>query len=190
MAQLLITEDYLKKTTPIGDNVDMKVITPDIEWVQDAFIRPLLGQDLYERVLLETTPSQTLSDEIKALVDDFVLKVMRWYITAEAVRSLKYRFTNVGVMVSTSTNGTAIDAEAEKREIDKWCSRAERYAEMMQDFIYENQGDYPEYWTVSGVYRERPRYDVYDSPLSFGSTAKKRFYYTEVDKRFDSKDYN
>lgn len=184
MAQLLLDDDYIRKHTKIGDNTDLKPLTDDIIWIQDAFIRPLLGQDLYELIMAESLT--TLSPANQELLEEHILKIMSHYLMAEAVRSLKYRFTNTGVMVATSANGTPVSEESEEKLIDKFSSRAERYGQMMIDFIFDNQGDYPTYWTQNGVYRERPRDGAYDSPLSFGTVNKKRFYYTEVDKRFDN----
>ena len=187
MAQLLLDDDYIRKHLPIGDNTDLKPLTSDIEWIQDAFIRPLLGQDLYELILAQSLAA-TLTAPNLELLNDHILKVMRFYLMSEAIRSLKYRYTNVGVMISTSANGTPIPEAEMESLIDKWSTRAERYGQMMQDFIYDNQGDYPTFWTQNGVYRERPRLNAYDSPLSFGSTSRKRWYYTEIDKRFDNMD--
>jgi hypothetical protein len=169
MAQLLIKEDYLKATTPMGDHVDMKVLTPVIEWVQDIYLRPLLGQDLYELILTQSTPTTTLTAANSTLLNEFILKIGRFYVMAEAIRTMKYRYTNGGVMITTSQNGSAIPNDEMETLIDDWKSKAERYGEMMINYIWENHTSYPTYWTASGVYRERPMPTAYQSPLSFGT---------------------
>lgn len=168
MAQLIITEEYLKATTPMGDHVDMKVLTPVIEWVQDIYIRPLLGQDLFDLLILQSTPTTTLTAANSTLLNDYVLKIARHYIMSEAVRTLKYRYTNGGVMITTSANGTAIPETEMEKIIDDWKSKAEAYANMMIRYIWENQSSYPTYWTQGSVYRERAKPNAYESPFSFG----------------------
>lgn len=173
MAQLLITEDYLKKTTVIGDNVDMKILTPVIEWVQDIYILPLLGADLYDQIITQSTPTTTLTAANSTLLNTYILKAMRFYILAESVRTFKYRYTNQGIMIGTSQNGTAIPYDEMEALIDEWKSKAETYGELMINYIYDNQASYPAYWTLSGVYRERPRATAYDSPISFFTGTKR-----------------
>jgi hypothetical protein len=89
-------------------------------------------------------------------------------------------------MVSTSDNGTSISESEMESLIDEWKSIAERYGELMINFIWDNPGDYPSYWTMNGVYRQRPRTTAYDSPLSFASKNRGRYYYTDLDKRWDN----
>lgn len=173
MAQLLVTEAYLKDTTVIGDNVDMKILTPVIEWVQDIYIRPLLGQDLYEQIMAQSVPpASSLTTANETLLNTFILKAMRFFILAESVRTFKYRYTNKGIMTATSENGTSINEKETETLIDDWKTKAERYSEMMIDYIYENNTDYPAYWTNNGIYRERPRETAYDCPIWISPSTK------------------
>lgn len=186
ITQLIMTEDYLKNTTPIGENVDMKIITPVIDWVQDIYIKPLLGNDLYQEILTQSTPPTSLTPANETLLNDYILKAMKFYVLAECVMTFKFKFTQSGVMVQSSQNGTAIDKAESAVLIDDYRSKGEVYGENLINFIYDNQGDYPAYFTRNGVYQTKPRITAYDSPISFGGKTK-RYYYTEIDKRFDDR---
>jgi len=165
MAQLLITEDYLKKTTVIGDNVDMKILTPVIEWVQDIYILPLLGHDLYDEIITQSTPTTSLSPNNLILLESYILKCMRFYVLSESVRTFKFRYTNKGIMTATSENGTSISETETESLIDEWRNKAAAYGQLMINYIKDNPTLYPKYWTRSGVYRVIPNDTAYDCPI-------------------------
>jgi hypothetical protein len=54
---LLISVDTIKERTPIHDNVDEKLIYPEIKLAQDMFIHPILGTALYDKLIsdIDTT---------------------------------------------------------------------------------------------------------------------------------------
>jgi hypothetical protein len=162
---LIIDEEYLKATTPIGDNVDMKILTPVIEWVQDMFILPLLGSDLYEEILTQSTPPTSLSPDNLFLLETYVLKCARFYVMAESVRTFKYRYTNKGIMTATSENGTSITESETESLIDDWKSKASSYGQAMINYIKDNPTKYPKYFTVGGAYKTIPVTTAYDCPI-------------------------
>ena len=55
---LFISENYLKQNSVINDNVDMKILTPTIIWVQDNYIQKILGQDLFEEMQSQITAAK------------------------------------------------------------------------------------------------------------------------------------
>lgn len=185
MAHLFLTEDYLKKTTIIGEGVDMKILTPIIEYVQDVYLLPLLGHDLYDLIMTQDIAA-SLSPANTILFNSYLAKVARSYVVSCSARSFKFKYTNKGIMASTSDNGTPISESEIETLIDEWKSVAERYGELMINYIWDNSGDFPTYWTMNGVYRQRPRTTAYDSPLSFASKNRGRYYHTDLDKRWDS----
>ena len=48
MAVLFISEQYVKNTTLIDENVDVRLILPSIKDCQELRIHPILGTPLYE----------------------------------------------------------------------------------------------------------------------------------------------
>lgn len=187
MAHLFLTEDYLKKTTVLGDAVDMKVLTPVIEWCQDIYMMPLVGQDLYE-LLMTQDIANNLSVPNATLFNNYFAKCLRFYVLAESVRTQKYKYTKQGILVNKSEVADPISDDEMEKLIDDWKSKAETYGEIMINFIFDHPGDYPTYWTIGGVYHQKPRSTAYDSPLSFASKNRGRYYNTDLDKRWDTRD--
>ena len=73
MAVLFISEQYVKNTTLIDENVDMRLILPSIKDCQELRIHPILGTPFYEDLKLKiaTNPSGLNANEIN-LLDTYI----------------------------------------------------------------------------------------------------------------------
>lgn len=150
MADLIITENYLKENGLVNDNTDMKVITPIIILVQDLYIHPILGSDLYDEIQTQinaSTPNTTdaVSANNQTLLDRFVLPCMLWFTLCEVTPSMKYRYMNKGIMVKNSENSQPADLQEIKFLMDKWKNNAEVYAQRTTNFLRNNTDTYPLY---------------------------------------------
>lgn len=141
---LTITENYLKTNGIINENSDMKVITPTIILVQDIYIHPLLGSDLFDEIKSQIIASTTTAAN-QTLLDNYILPCMLWYTLCEATPAFKYRYMNKGVMVKSSENSSAADLQEIQFLMDKWKNHAEVYAERCTRYLVENRTTYPKY---------------------------------------------
>jgi hypothetical protein len=48
---IMISEAVLKERSVIHDNIDPKLIFPDIKAAQDLYIEPILGTALFDKIL-------------------------------------------------------------------------------------------------------------------------------------------
>ena len=103
-----ISENYLKSTTVIDDNVDMKLLNPTLRLVQEKYILQILGTALYDKLVSDVSAS-SLSGSYKTLMDDYILPTMSWYVMLESPIPLGYRFMNKGVMRKNSDNSQPAD---------------------------------------------------------------------------------
>ncbi len=136
MSALFISENYLKQNGVINDNADMKVITPTLFLVQDLYIHPILGTDLFNEIVAEIN-ANTVSTDNQTLLDSYILPTMLWYTLCECTPVFKYRYMNKGVMIKNSENSSAADLTEIQFLMDKWRNNAEAYAQRCTNFLKE-----------------------------------------------------
>lgn len=141
---LTITEKYLKEKSIVNENTDMKVITPVIILVQDKYIKPLLGSDLFDQIKSQIIAS-TVSANNQTLLDDYILPCMLWYTLAESTPAFKYRYMNKGIMVKNSENSSAADLQEIQFLMDNWRNNGEMYAERCTRYLVKNRNTYTLY---------------------------------------------
>jgi hypothetical protein len=162
MAQLFLSQQYLKERSIIDDNVDFQKLTPIIELVQDIYIMPALGTDLFNLIKTQSTPPTSLTAANETLLTDHILKAMVLYVQAEAPISFKFRFMNKGLMIRSAENAQPAETGDLKFYTQEWKSKAELYIQRMTNYILAHQTDYPAYSTNTGLDREPPRTNAFD----------------------------
>ena len=144
MEVLFISENYLKTSSVINDNADMKILTPTIFWVQDSYLQSILGTDLFEEMKTQIN-ANTVSVANSYLLDNYILKILVNYTLMESTPEFKYRYMNKGLMVKSSDNSQSIDPTEMQYEMDRWRSRAEFYSERLRTYLRKNVSLYPLY---------------------------------------------
>lgn len=148
---LLISDSILKERTAIHGNIDPKLIYPDIKYVQDAFIKPVLGSALFDKIqklVGDNTIGDVANADYKLLLDDYLIDTLMYYTLAELPVNISYQFWNKGV-VRKQGQDTDLPTMAELVDIsNRHKSKAEYYANRMKLFIIDQNGrnqKYPEY---------------------------------------------
>lgn len=93
---LLISIQTLKDEYLIDDNLDDKYIQSHIKKCQDFIIKPLLGEDLYEQIILQIS-GNTVSSVNETLIDEYIQPIIAYFVMAEVVFSTAYKLKNQGV---------------------------------------------------------------------------------------------
>ena len=150
MASLLISENYLKEYTNINKNVDMTILTPIVQEVQDFYSIPLLGTNLYNEVLGQVTTSTVTA--LNQTLLDLVVPCMLHYAKMEAMPDMKYRLMNKGVMIKNSENSSAADLSEIQFLMDRSKNKAEIYAQRVTNYLNRYVSSYPLY--ISNVERD------------------------------------
>lgn len=141
---LWLTEAYVKENSVIATNSDFQVIEPNILFVQDAYIKPLLGTDLFNICQAEIN-AQTYTARVTTLLNDHVYKVLMNYTLAESAHDFSIRWMNKGLMKKNSENSNPADQDEVKVTHDRFKNRAEIFATRLTNFLIENESTYPEY---------------------------------------------
>lgn len=142
---LWMSETYFKDNSILNDNVDWKVVQPIMIMVQDQYIHPILGSDLFDEIAGQINTSTTTSLN-QTLLNLYVRKCIIYYVLSELAPALKYRYHNKGVMVRSSENSQGASLEEIQFEISRWKQKAEWQAQRITDYLIENNTDYPLYY--------------------------------------------
>lgn len=101
---LLISADILKERTGVHDNIDEKLLFPEIKTCQDMYIHPILGTALYDKIVSDVNASGTTTGEYKILLDDYIIDALCYYTLSELPAGISYQFWNKGVVRKVGDN--------------------------------------------------------------------------------------
>ena len=170
---LFIQEDYFKKLAGVDGNVDWKKLESTIIMVQDIYIQQILGTPLYNdlKTKIAANPSLSSHTNEKALINDYIAKALAWYVKMEASPDFKFAYQNKGIQVKSSDNSQAADTNDLKFLMDKWRIHAERYAQLLTDYLVLNTTTFPKYLEVSNT-GMRPTVSNYTSGIFMNDASR------------------
>ena len=142
MKVLFIKPEEVSIYTPLGGNIDVDKVLPSIYDVQISVIESMLGEALYEKILVDFTDGVLVGDYLK-LVDDYVKPIMRYQAAAEFIEIGTYWVSNAGIF-RKNPEGTS---EVSKSEVDALAqtlrTKAQMYIERCERFLAK--ANLPEY---------------------------------------------
>ena len=168
---LLITVQQLKDRTGLHSNVDEKLVAPDIKYCQDAYIMPLLGTALMNKLQdeIENDASGKPTGNYLTLWESYLLDALCYYVLGESPMTLTYQLYNKGLNRKTSDNTINPEVNEIIQMADKYKKRAEWYGQRMADYLLENHTLFPEYDTPgTGVDVFLPETNAYETPFYMG----------------------
>lgn len=128
----------------LSDNVDPKHLLPIVKVVQDRFILPMLGTNLYNK-LQDLVSSNNVADNYKILLDEYITDAQVWYTLAELPISIQYKLINKGVVIRTGEAIQTVSFNDVQSLMDNFRTNAKFYAQRAIDYLCENQSLFPEY---------------------------------------------
>jgi hypothetical protein len=169
----IILPSVVKERMSLHDNVDDKLIYPEIKAVQDLYIMPLLGSTLYNKILSDIAAG-TLAGDYKDLMDNYLIMAICNYVMSELPEGLNYQFWNKGVSQKTVDNATQPTMSEMYSIVAKYKSRAEHYVNRARMYLIEYGNEkFPEYVTfVAGVDTVYPDRTSYTIPIYLGNETE------------------
>lgn len=142
---LFIDESYLKNVTEIGENVDPRLITTSIQYAQDRYILPILGNNIFEQWkqwiasgVTAGNPALYFDSNNLMLLEDFVQPCLAAAVMIPLVFKLNLQFKNKGVLQAHSENSTnATDKQIEWLS-ENYKETAAFYAQRTTNFLMSN----------------------------------------------------
>lgn len=187
----MMNVQMLKERTAIHDNIDEKLIYPEIKAVQDLFILPLLGTALFNK-MLTLISSNTINDagnaDYKGLLDDYLIDTLSNYVISELPLGLTYQFWNKGVAAKTTDNSNTPSMSELFDVASKYKRRAEEYAQRARLYLRQNAPKlFPEYITPgSGVDTVIPERQGFSNPIYLGDVSPYNSEYLTYEQRYQS----
>ena len=166
MAVLFISEQYVKNTTLIDENVDMRLILPSIKDCQELRIHPILGTPMYEDIKAKITAGTLNADEVN-LLDNYVAKSMAKWVMYECSASMLFKYRNKSVATKSSENSQPISYQDLQFLRDEWKNKAEEREARLINFLCDNDNLFPKYKEHSDDLN--PRKTAYQTSYYLGS---------------------
>ena len=183
---LLISVQQLKERTGLHSNVDEKQVTPDIKYCQDAYIMPLLGTALMEKLQADIEAGIPTGNYL-ILWNDYVLDALCYYVLGESPMTLTYQLYNKGLVRKTSENTQTPDVQEIISMADKYKKRAEWYGQRLADYLMQNYSLFTEYTNPgSGIDTFIPESNAYMTSFFMGDSYEGGSYQSS-DSKFKRK---
>ena len=169
---IFISEDKLKSSTAIQQNVDVDFLLPFVVEAQKLFIETRLGTDLTQK-LKDEIIAGTLAGAYKTLVDTYIGDSLPGFSFYQAFPYLRFKVENGNIYSKTSETGNALSTEEAQHMREEIMNTAEFYVQRLIDYITNNTSSFPEYSTSSGA-DISPDKDAYYSGMNLERNRQKR----------------
>lgn len=173
MAVIFISEQALKDSSIINENVDMKLLLPTIKLAQEKYVLPILGTALYNELKTQIT-NATLTVLNETLLDDYIQPCLIWWIMAESPMPLTYKFMNKSVATRSSENANAASLNDLLKLEERFKDNAEWYSQRITNYLLEKSTQYPLYLNPgNGIDTIVPKKTMYSTGMFLGNTISK-----------------
>lgn len=138
-----VSQDWIKKNTPLSKNVDIADIYPFINIAQDKYIKDLLGSKFFDSLKTKLIASTLSADEITLL--KLVRPCLAYYICYEAIPFLGTKIRNKGILEANGENLNNADVNTVKYLRQGCLGAAEYYLKRVQEYLCENHTLFADY---------------------------------------------
>jgi len=169
---LLISETYIKKYSTVNGSVDPNLLYPSIYLAQDKWLLPFLGTDLLDKIKADVS-ANTISGNYQVLLEDYVQKMLLWWVLVDVTPNLCYRMDNGTLVQRQSEDTVPVSDIIMKDMIDRNRQNAEHYTTRLVDYLCHNSSLFPEY-SSNSFPDTSPRTDVTNTlnyQFSSGNTS-------------------
>jgi hypothetical protein len=171
---LIISEEIFKSLAPVSGSLDWEYVWPHILATQDAWVQPIIGQSLYEKIMSDIVAS-SLTGAYKTLVEDYIARTTVWFTCFKGLPFWGVKVVNSGVIQRVTDDGATVSFS----DIDKLSGlckqQAEFYKQRLIDYLCANPSLFPEYnQNASGEMSHDST--NYSSGLNLEPTRSKKWY--------------
>ena len=148
---LLISEQRLKDSTPINENVDSSELRFCISQAQNLFLLESLGQNFWNKIMeLVQTGDINLPQYIryKDLLDDQITNMLIAYSYYLALDNFFMKFVNIGLQSFSSEQSSPIDFKTFQYMKSLARDNSQFADNLLRRFLVFNTQFFPEYATI------------------------------------------
>ena len=170
MSVIFIGEKYIKDTSYIDENVDIKLLRNAILESQDMRIRTIIGTGLYDELGTQIT-ANTKTALNTTLLNTYIAPALKYWVLHDASLMLTFKIMNKSIVKRNSENTETIQTPDLDRLMDWFKTRAEFYSDRVTRYLIENETSYPLYMDAgSGVDTVHPKKNNYTQGLHLGGS--------------------
>ena len=140
---LIVSEDFVKSNSNLGDNVFGKFLLPAIRESQEIYLQQIIGTALYESIL-EKIKDGNLVDPYKEFVDDYIRWTLLYQVLSDVIDILDVKLANLGTVRSRDEYVDSISDGERDRLKQNYQYKADFYCKRMQEFLLNNRNAFPE----------------------------------------------
>jgi hypothetical protein len=147
MKALFISEQFIKDSTPINENVDMKLLQMAIIEAQELHLLESIGTGLYNALSAEII-SGTFTGSNRELIETYIRPMMKYWVMVEGLPMMLFKLTNKSIVKTSSDNTTTIEYEDMKYLLNQSKAKAEVYTERMIRYLQANYASFPLFYNA------------------------------------------
>lgn len=169
---IFISEQYIKDSSYIDENVDVKLLRNNILETQDIRIRDIVGTGLYDELKTQVQAG-TKTALNNTLLDDYIKPALKYWVLHDSALILTFKVMNKSIVKRNSENSETIETADLDRLMDHFKNRAEYYSERITKYLIENESSYPLFTNPgNGVDTVHPKMNNYTQGLHLGISGK------------------
>lgn len=135
--KLFISPQAIQQTTILGGNIDKDKFSFCIESVQITVIEPLLGTELFDKIVTDFT-ANTLAGDYLTLFNEFVFPITKHESTAQYLNIAQYNVTNGGIFKHTPDSAEVVDRSEVNALAEVYHNNAQMYIIRFNKWICNN----------------------------------------------------
>lgn len=141
---MLINKKILMSYSPLPRNYNYDEVMLYVPIAEEVWVKRTIGEDLYNKIQEEVDKNE-LSDETNALfTDGNLLQYISYATCLEGLPFIAYKFTEVGVVKSTSDNSESVDGKQLTYIETHLRRQVEFLKETVSKYICQRPDYYPE----------------------------------------------
>ena len=144
---ILISEDYIKSTTNISDNIAGDYLLPSIKLAQDIDLESTIGTQLLEKIqelIYNNDISNKDSEMYKLLLDKYIQPYLAYATIQHLTPTVAYKLANQGVIRTDDEKSYNITSNEVDKVADYYSHLANTYKKRLQLFLIANYNEFPE----------------------------------------------
>lgn len=144
---LLISEDYIKSTTNISDNIAGDYLLPSIKLAQDIDLESTIGTQLLEKIqelIYNNDISNKDSEMYKLLLDKYIQPYLAYATIQHLTPTVAYKLANQGIIRTDDEKSYNITSNEVDKVADYYSHIANTFKKRLQLFLIANYNEFPE----------------------------------------------
>ena len=144
---LLISEDYIKSTTNISDNIANDYLLPSIKLAQDIDLESTIGTQLLEKLqelVYDNDISNQDSEMYKLLLDKYIQPYLAYATIQHLTPTVAYKLANQGVIRTEDEKSYNVTSNEVDKVMDYYSHIANTFKKRLQLFLIANYNEFPE----------------------------------------------